>query len=52
MNTPEYLVEDSGLWDGFSQENYQYFLTLANNLLDMNPLATPKDLVQYYYELF
>ena len=51
MNTPEYLVEASGLWDGFSEEDYQYLLSLAYNLLDMNPQATPADLVQYYNEM-
>ena len=40
MNTPEYLIEESG-FDG--QDEYGYLYDQALTLLEINPLATPED---------
>lgn len=44
--TPEYLVQESGIWSG-SQEDWETLLALAINYLDQNPLATPNDFADY-----
>lgn len=44
--TPEYLIQESGLWLG-SQEQWAYLMTMAITLLEYNPLATPEDFTYY-----
>ena len=41
--TPEYLVQESGLWWS-SEEEWNQLRTLALNYLDIDPMATPSDL--------
>ena len=40
MNTPEYLIEESG-FDGIYE--YDYLFDQAITLLEVNSLATPED---------
>ena len=44
--TPEYLIQESGLWLG-SQEQWDYLMVMAITYLRSNPLATPEDFTYY-----
>lgn len=44
--TPEYLVQESGLWWS-SEEEWNQLRTLALNYLDIDPMATPSDFAYF-----
>jgi len=49
--TPDYLVQESGLWDGQDQDSYNELYAVAINLLEHSPLATPELFIEYYTNL-
>ena len=50
--TPDYLVQESGFWDGESQEDYDILYSLAYNLLQEDPTTTPASFEQFLINYF
>ena len=44
--TPEYLIQESGLWLG-SQEQWAYLMNLAITYLEQDPWATPENFTHF-----